>query len=156
MKIQSTITTLILSSGLALGGDKELEIRLADCPPAVRTTIEANARGGQLDEIKLLVIGDRELYIAEVELVGDLDLDIHVRGDGTLVKTREDVPKEDHPRFAERLASEHGGQLDDVDKELSQAKTTYHIEIDRRGQPDLDLITDEAGNVLSKTEDHDD
>lgn len=156
MNTPSILITLALTSGLACADDAGREIRLADCPPAVRAMIDANDRDGRLDEIERIAIGDRELYIAEVELAGDLDLTIHVRGDGTLVKTREDLPSDAYPAFAQGLANDRGGRLDDIDKETADGKTTYLVEIDRREQPDLDLVTDESGKVLSETENHDD
>ncbi len=156
MKPTPAILALTLTTGFALADDDGRELRLEDCPAPVRSTIESNARGGHVEEVEHIAIGDREIYLAEIDLPGDLDLTVHVLGNGSLVKTREDVAKEAIPAFASSLASDRGGHLDDVDKEVASGKTTYHIEIDRRGQPDLDLITDEAGKILRETEEHDD
>ncbi|MBB5352122.1 hypothetical protein HNR46_002363 [Haloferula luteola] len=156
MKLHLILTSALLIPVLARADDHGHELRLDACPAPVRATIEAHAREGIIEEVEHIAIGDREIYIAEVELPRDLDLAIHVLGNGTLVKTREDLPKDQLPAFATSLAAEREGHLDDVDMETADGKVTYHLEIDRRGRPDLELITDSTGRVLRETEEHDD
>ncbi|MFC7336256.1 hypothetical protein ACFQY0_03630 [Haloferula chungangensis] len=149
--------SLCLSAGHVIADDDDgRDVSLADCPAPVRATIEANTRGGRVDEVEHYKTGAQERYVADVDLPGDLDLSIYVHADGTLLKTREDIPKKDYPAFAATLASARGGKVDDVDKEIVKGKTTYRIEVDRNDKPDLDLIVDADGKVLQETEDKDD
>ncbi|GAA5481632.1 hypothetical protein [Haloferula sargassicola] len=156
MNLTKTMIALTLTTGFAAADDDGRELSLADCPAAVRTTIEAQARDGRIEEVEHHAIGDQALYIAEVDLPKDLDLKIHVRENGTLVKTVEDVPHDKAPRFLGQLATERNGRLEDIEKETAGEKVIWHVEIDRAGQPDLNLIVDASGNLVRETEDHDD
>jgi hypothetical protein len=133
------------------------EIRLADCPPAVQTTIQQNSRDGRIDEIESYSIQGRMLYVAEVELAADRDLKIHVAADGALVKIREDSAFSEVPEAVRKTVDSKlgGGLADDVDKETVGQTVTWHIEIDRKGAPDLELTLDSEGKILSETEDND-
>ncbi|MCW1885099.1 hypothetical protein OKA04_10200 [Luteolibacter flavescens] len=153
MKTNILTLTLVSIATLATAGARD--IRLADCPPAVRSTIEANARGGVIDEVDLIAIEGNEIYIGEVELPRDLDLKIYVSGSGTLLKTREDISLRSMPGFIREAVSKHGGKIDDVEKEVQNGKVTWHVEIDRKGIPDLKVVLNAEGSVISETEDLD-
>lgn len=155
MKTTRTLTTLALTATLA-AADAGKEIRLDACPQAVRETITAHARDGKVEEVDLIEIEDKRIYIAEVDLPRDIDLKIFVDGIGALLKTREDVAKGEEPAFIEGIVAKTGGTLDDVEKETAGEKVTYHVGIDRRGAPDLDVVVSASGEVISQTEDADD
>jgi len=152
MNTKTALAALLASASLtAYAGD----IDLKSCPAAVQQTIQANSRDGKLDEIDVIKIEDRTLYVADVDLPGDKDLKIHVSGEGKLLKTREDVAASELPPAVagavDKLAAA-GGRLDDVDKEVADGKTTYHVEIDRSGSADLKAVVAEDGAVLSQAE----
>jgi uncharacterized membrane protein YkoI len=132
------------------------ELHLSVCPAAVQSAIEANARGGVIDEIDLISIEGKEIYIAEVDLPLDLDLKVYVSGNGALLKTREDAPLASRPAFIRDSVREHGGTIDDVEKEIAGGKVTWHVEIDRKGIPDMNVVLNAEGGVISETEDADD
>lgn len=136
--------------------DLEKEVRLDDCPAPVRETLVANSRGGKIDEVDLIELGGKQIYIAEVDLPRDIDLKVYVNGDGTLVKTREDVRNDEIPGFVNTVVTELGGRLDDVEKETMGKTVTYHVEVDLAGKPDVDVVLDADGKVISKTEEIDD
>ncbi|MES2659765.1 MAG: hypothetical protein V4689_14195 [Verrucomicrobiota bacterium] len=152
-------TTYLSIALISLAGHlTAAEVRLADCPAAVQATIQQNSRDGRIDEIESYSIQGKMLYVAEVELAGDRDLKIHVAADGALVKTREDFSLGETPE-AVRKAVEgklNGGMADDVDRETVGQTATYHVEIDRKGAPDLELMIDSEGQILSEAEDTDD
>jgi uncharacterized membrane protein YkoI len=147
----ATIATIALSSTFALAG-YEKEVRFDDCPAPVRETILANSRDGKIEEVELISIEDKKIYIAEVDLPRDIDLKVFVNGDGSLLKTREDVRNEEIPAFVGELARELGGTVDDVEKETTGKTVTYHVDIERTGAPDLDVVLDASGKVIEKTE----
>jgi uncharacterized membrane protein YkoI len=153
--------TIHIIASIALGSmpafaDYDQDIRLDDCPAPVRETIQANARDGKIDEIEIISIGDKRIYIAEVDLPRDIDLKVFVNGDGSLVKTREDVRNDEIPVFVGEAAKQLGGTVDDVEKETAGRTVTYHVDIERLGAPDLDVVLDASGKVISKTEEADD
>ena len=118
-------------------------------------TVEAHARGGVIDEVDLIAIEGKQIYIAEVELPRDRDLKIYVSGNGSLVKTREELSPRELPAFMRDVAREHGGTIDDVEKEVAAGVVTFHVEIDRKGMPDMDLLLNAEGGVIREMEDHD-
>ena len=153
--MKTTLLSIVIAS--LAGHAAAAEVRLADCPPAVQTTIQQHSRDGRIDEIESYSIQGKMLYVAEVELAGDRDLKIHVAADGALMKTREDSTLAEVPE-AVRKAVEgklNGGVADDVDKETAGSSITYHVEIDRKGAPDTNLTIDSTGKVLSETEERD-
>jgi uncharacterized membrane protein YkoI len=149
--------TLLLSIAFAASVTAHgRELQLGACPAAVQSAIEANARGGVIDEVDLISIEGKEIYIAEVDLPRDLDLKVYVSGNGTLLKTREDVPLASRPAFIRDSVREHSGTIDDVEKEVAGGKVTWHVEIDRKGIPDMNVVLNAEGVVISETEDADD
>lgn len=151
-------TIAIFATALMAATASAAEIRLDDCPPAVQKTIKDNSRGGHIDEIESYSIQGKQLYVAEVELSSDRDLKIHVASDGALVKTREDSSMADAPEAVRKTVESKlgGGRADDVDKEVKGSAVTYYVEIERKGAPDLNLVVDADGKVVSEQEEIDD
>ena len=145
------IVTAILNATIARAD----EIALSACPALVQETIRKELKGGTLDEVKLLSIEGRSLYIAEVELTGDRDLRIHVGNDGRLLKTREEITLPEAPAAVQEAVKRlqpAGSRIDDVDREVADGKTTYRIEIDRPQARDINLHLTEDGAVISQSE----
>lgn len=156
MKIHPIPFLLLAAASVALAD----EIRLDACPPAVQQVIQANLRDGKLDEIEAHRVDDRTLYVAKIDLPGDRDLDVHVSGDGRLLKTNEDVPESEVPAAVagaiKNLTTTTGGRLEDVEREVADGKTTYHAEIDRPNAADLEVVFAEDGALISQTEETND
>lgn len=149
------ITTFAFTTMLASADIERRELLLEDCPGSVQTTVRANARGGVIDEVDLIAIEGKQIYIAEVELPRDRDLKIYVSGNGSLVKTREELSLREMPAFIRDAVREYGGTIDDVEKETSGRTVTYHVEIDRKAIPDIDVVLSAEGAVISETEEND-
>ena len=137
------------------------ELKLDDCPANVQETIRANARGGKVDEVHAITIDDVTLYWTEVDVPERReDLKLLVGSDGKLIKTREEIDLADAPAAVREAAGKlvpEGGELDDgVDREISDGKTAYAVEIDRPNAPDLDVLIAEDGTVINQTEDSED
>lgn len=134
------------------------EVKLADCPQEVRATIQEHKRDGHVEEVEIYQIEGKSLYVAEVDLPNQRDLKIHVRADGALVKTREDSALAETPAAVRKVVDQKlaGGRADDVEKETTAGTVTYHVEIDRKGSPDLKLAIAEDGRIMAETEDTDD
>lgn len=132
------------------------DVKLETLPAAVQETIRSNARGATVSDIDVLVVDGRTLYVSEVDLPGDKDLDIHVSAEGKLLKTSEDVELSEVPapvREGIKKLEAGGGTVEDIDKEVADGKTTYHLDLDRTNAPDLDVILAEDGSVISQVED---
>ncbi|HAL70833.1 MAG TPA: hypothetical protein DCP71_03580 [Verrucomicrobiales bacterium] len=132
------------------------EIPLTACPAPVQETLRSNLHGGTLDEVNLIAIEGRSLYIAEVDLPGGRDLRIHIGPDGSLLKTREEITLAETPaavQEAVRRLMPAGGRLADVDREVVAGTTTFRVEIDRPQSRDLQLHLAEDGAVLQQRDD---
>ncbi len=128
-------------------------VKLESLPAPVRETIVANARGATVSEIDVLKVDGRTLYVAEVYLTPQKDLDLHVDADGKLIKSKEDIDLSEAPAAVQEAAGELGGTIDDIDKVVAGGKTTYHVDIERTNAPDLDVVVAEDGSIVSQRED---
>lgn len=151
-----TPTTLVIAaltaSAITVWAD---DLKLENCPPAVQETIRANARDGKVDDVDTVTIEGKTLYVAEVNLANGKDLDVHVGSDGKLIKTTEDIQLSETPAAVQEAVKKleaEGGRLDDIDKNVANGKITYEVDIDRSNAPDLDIVLDESGSVISRKE----
>ena len=144
MKSPKTLIILaILGTAVGLRAGNELE--LEQCPANVQETIRVNARGGNVDEVYAITIDDVTLYWAEIDVPERReDLKLLVGSEGKLIKTREEIDLADAPTAVREAAAKlvpDGGKLEDgVDREVTDGKTAYAIEIDRPKAPDLDVL----------------
>lgn len=156
MNIKYSLLALLSIASISAYADG---INLKDCPAPVQQTVQANNRGGALDEIEVVTIENRSLYVADYDLPNDQSLKVHVDGDGKLLKTSEDVDVAELPAAVGAAAQKlvpAGGKLSDVDKEVADGKTTYLVEIDRPDASDLEVVLAEDGAVVSQKEEAND
>jgi uncharacterized membrane protein YkoI len=158
MRTKTIITILLAATGMRIYADAPAsrEIRLEDCPAAVRETITRNSSGGRVDEVGHIRIGNHALYVAEVDLADGRDLDIHVDESGRLIETREDVTLAELTGPVRSAIQIIGGKPDDIERHVNDGVTSYHLEVERTGQPDLDVVIASDGRVIGQTEETDD
>ena len=137
------------------------ELALDECPANVQETIRANARGGDVDEVSAITIDDVTLYWAEVDVPEKReDLKLLVGSDGKLIKTREEIDLADAPPAVRQAAAKlvpDGGKLEDgVDREVTDGKAVFAVEIDRPMAADVDVLIAEDGTIINQTEDPED
>lgn len=104
-----------------------------------------------------IIIDGRTIYLIEVE-VPKKELRLLVDSDGTLLKAREELTVAEIPGAVQDTSAKlvpEGGEIDDIDKEVAEGKTTYIVQIDRPKAPDLLLVVAEDGTLISQTEDDD-
>jgi hypothetical protein len=132
------------------------DLTLAACPAAVQAVITSHQKSGKLEDIKSVTTEGRKLYLADFELSGQQDLKLYIAEDGTIVTTREDLAMAKAPvavkAAAERLVPA-GGRVEDLEKDVTDGKTTYRVEIDAKDGKDIKAVLAEDGTVISqKTE----
>lgn len=132
------------------------DIKLADCPAEVRATIEKNAGEGKIDDIEFIQIEDKKMYVADVDLVDGRDRTLYVNATGKLLKISEDIAEKSLPAAVRDAIAKFNGHVDDADKVTEGEKVSYHIDLERRGKTDLELVLSNAGEVISQHEDQDD
>ena len=155
--MNTTATSIRILAAIALIAPAAArDVKLADCPEPVRTTIQANSRDGKIEDVELIERQVKTTYIADIDLKGGLDLNLYISSDGTLVKTSEDIRLADAPEAVRATLQGLGGRVDDIDKITEGNTVTYDADIDRHGQADLDVIVSTDGKVIRQTEDRDD
>jgi uncharacterized membrane protein YkoI len=128
------------------------DIKLHECPLAVRTTIERNLLGGKLDEIKEIRIADHTLYVVEIDLKGFREAKLYVAGDGTLRKTVQEIRFKDLPEPVRAALNRYTkkGKVEDVEMVYINGKVQYEVEIDQPKGPDRIITFDADGTVTDE------
>lgn len=147
---------VLVTAGLSLCSvAKAQELTLGQCPAVVQSAIQNNARGGVLEEIKLVERDGSTLYVAEVGLGDKRDLKMYITPEGTLVRSRREIDFKEVPaevrRTVLRLAPA-GATISDVDMETAENVTTYVVELKLSETLERKITLQSDGIVLS---DHD-
>lgn len=150
--VPSILGVLLLGTARA---DRD-SLTLTACPAAVQAVITSHQTSGRLEEIKQVTTEGRKLYLADFELPGQQDLKLYIAEDGSIVTTREDLAMAKAPAAvkaaAERLVPA-GGRVDDLEKEITNGKTTYLVEIDTKDGKDIKAVLAEDGTIISQRTD---
>lgn len=128
-----------------------VEVALQDCPQAVQDAINANRKGGRIDEIDFLAA--RGVYDVDIHLGPGRDLDLVISSAGRLLKSVEDISLGKAPRAVKnsiRRLMRDGGRIDDLDLETTGGRVTYRVEIDFPDGPDLNATLSKKGLVLKR------
>lgn len=156
--MKTILTHSLIALSLSAFSFADDDISLNQCPPAVQETIQKNLRGGKLDGIEKKHYGDRSIYVADIDLPGltdDNELELHIAEDGKLLKSVEDIDLKNVPAAVRDALNAFGGKVDDLDRVETDGKVTYHAEIDREKDHDLDVVVTEDGKVIRETRDDD-
>ncbi len=121
----------------------------------VRAKISENLGGGHVDDIKVIRIDERQLYVVEIDLPGPRERKLHVTGEGVLLKIVDRLRLPDLPpavRATVDSIQASKGRFDRADKVTANGKVEYHLEFDLPGRVELELILSETGEVISRRE----
>ena len=149
MKHLIPIASALLAASIAHAED----VPLKNCPPRVRETIKSELGNGKLDDIERVHLKGRTRYIVEIDVRRGGDLKLLIRPDGKLLSTATDTSYKFCPAKVRRAIDKHlekNGKLDDIDILRSGGFVRYHVEIDRRGQPDLELTISRDGKIHNR------
>ena len=137
---------------LVVGSGFAEELTLDECPEAVKTVIVDHVKDGRLDEIERFNIEGKTIYIAEVDMAQDRDLKVYVSGSAELLKTVREVRLSEVPEPVRSAVLELEGSPDDLEQVNSEGITTYNVEMERTGEPDLEVVLSAKGAVIRQTE----
>lgn len=135
-------------------GDESLKQISAE----VQAQIQGNLGGGHVDDLKVIRIDDRLLYIVEVDLPGPRKRKLHLTGEGTLLKIVDKMRLQDLPpavRAAMEPVLASKGRFDGADRVTADGKVEYHLDFDLPGRVELQLVLSETGEVISRREETD-
>ena len=135
--------------------------RLLDSlPEAVRAAVVKAAGGGHADEVKIIHSSGNsgKIYLVEIELADDRDLDLRVAANGEILKSTEEVGLNAAPEAVRSALEKLAGttaRIEDVKKVTKGQEVTWQAELDRKEAPDTRVRLDGQGAVLEKTEELD-
>lgn len=143
----------------------ETEVSIDKVPAAARATIEAEAKGGTIEEIEMETENGQTVYEADVIIDGQ-EVDIQVAPDGTLLgketeddeddddegdEDEEEVSLDDVPAAVKAtiLKEAAGAEIEEVVKETEDGQTIYEAEVIISGhETDIKVAVD--GTLLGK------
>jgi hypothetical protein len=151
--VTAALSALIF--GVASAG-KGQELKLADCPQAVRTTFQAEAKGEKIETVTKEKDADNEtVYWADVP-VGGRTYTIGVLEDGTLTEMNlavddDDLPFERCPAAVQATFRKEafGSKVATVGKDMKYGVTIYHANVEHKNKH-YEVVIAEDGTLVEK------
>jgi hypothetical protein len=140
--------------GLVGAGD-EVEVKFADCPPAVRKTFQAEAKGAKIDVVIREHEEDETIFWAEATVAGK-EYSIGVMEDGTLVEMNRAVDDAELPidrcpgavQFTFRSEA-FGEKVAAVGRDVKYGVVVYEAVVAHAGKS-YELVVAEDGTLVEK------
>ncbi len=135
----------------AVSPTRAIDVSLLNCPKAVQDTIDANRKGGRIEDIDFDAA--RLIYAVDVRLGGRRDLDLYISSSGRLVRSIEEIPLSKVPRAVKssiRRLLQDRGRLDDLEIIVAGESVTYRVEVDFPTGADLHATLSKKGLVLKR------
>jgi hypothetical protein len=150
---------IALLSGVFLGSafaDDDEEISFADCPPAVRKTLQAEAKNAKIETVSKEKNDDNEtIYSARVAISGKT-YDVATLEDGTLTEINlavddDDLPLEQCPAIVQATfrSEAYGEKVDAVARDIKYGLTVYQTVVDHKGKK-FEIVVAEDGTLVEK------
>lgn len=146
------IAVVATGLGLDVRAGEESSKQLSE---TVRARISENLGGGHVDDIKVIRIDERQLYVVEIDLPGPRERKLHVTGEGVLLKIVDKLRLPDLPPAVRAVVDPilaNKGRFDGADKVTANGKVEYHLEFDLPARVELELVLSETGEVISRRE----
>lgn len=156
IEVVTTASALVLVLLLATAGPGQ-EIKLSECPAAVRKTIEAEAHGGRVEVVqKEKEEGGPTLFWADA-VIGGKTYAIGVLEDGTLTEMNlalddAEVPFERCPAAVQATFRHEafGQAIKAVGKDMKYGAVIYEAAVAHRGKT-YEIVVAEDGTLVEKT-----
>jgi hypothetical protein len=156
MKRLCVVTAVLAGFFFPIASADDQEIKLSDCPQAVRKTFQAEAKGAKIETVTREREADAEaLYWAEVEL-GGKKYEIGILEDGTLTEMNlavsdEKIPLERCPvAVQETFRSEAlGEKVVEIGRDVKYGVTIYQTVVNHKGKS-YTVIVAEDGTLMEK------
>ena len=168
----SVFMVAVVAASIHAEEEKEQKIKLSDCPKAVQKTLKHEVGKGKIVDVDVKKMDGLAVYESEV-WYGDLEYDVVIREDGTLLLKvfegegdKEEVDDEDETEEAVRMASlpksvlrtlkreARGGEIEEIVKEQEGDKVVYEAEVEFH-EKEYEIEIAEDGTLLSKELDED-
>lgn len=157
----------MIASTLDAAEEKEVKVKLADCPAAVQKTLQREANGGTINEVDKELDDGKTIYEVDVKIDGK-NYELTVAENGTLLgkvldEDEEEEEKEeklklsDCPEAVQKTLKREANSatIDAVDKETEDGKTVYETDVKIDGK-NYEIKVAADGTLISKTLDDED
>jgi hypothetical protein len=142
--------------GLVLGAARDgREIKLADCPPAVRKAIQAEAKGAKIEIVTKEEEDEGTVYWADAAIGGKMYA-IGVLEDGTLTEMNlavddNDIPIERAPGAVQATfrGEAFGEKVDSVGQDMKYGVAVYEAVVRYKGKA-YEIVVAEDGTLVEK------
>jgi hypothetical protein len=140
--------------GSAFADDEE--IKFADCPAAVRKTLQAEAKNAKIDTVNKETTEDNEtVYWARVA-IGGKAYEVGALEDGTLSEISlavddEEIPLDQCPAVVQATfrTEAYGEKVDAVARDIKYGLTVYQTAVDHKGKT-YEIVVAEDGTLVEK------
>lgn len=157
--MQPIAFVIALFSGMIFGlpfADDEKEIKFADCPAAVRKTLQAEAKNTKIETVTKERNEDNEtIYSARVAISGKT-YEVATLEDGTLTEINlavddEDLPLDHCPAVVQATfrSEAYGEKVDTVGRDMKYGLTVYQTVVDHKGKT-YEIVVAEDGTLVEK------
>jgi len=150
-----TVALSGLVCGMAPGVDEQ-ELKFSDCPPAVRKTFQAEAKGAKIETVTREKDADDETFYWADVTVGGRTYAIGVLEDGTLGEMNlavddEELPFDRCPAAVQATFRDEafGEKVDAVGKDVKYGITIYEAVVDHDGKS-YEIVVAEDGTLVEK------
>jgi hypothetical protein len=156
MQYRYVVTTVFSGFLFGMVPADDQEIKLSDCPQAVRKTFQAEAKGAKIETVTREREGDSEaLYWAEVDLGGKA-YEIGILEDGTLSEMNlavddKKIPLDRCPALVqETFRSEAlGEKVEEIGRDVKYGVTIYQTVVNHKGKS-YTVVVAEDGTLVEK------
>jgi hypothetical protein len=150
-----TVALLGLVLGTATAAD-EADISFSDCPPAVRKTFQAEAKGAEIDIVTREKDEDDETTYWADAVIGGRTYSIGVLEDGSLAEMNlavddDEIPFDQCPAAVQATfrSEAFGAKIDTVGKDVKYGVTIYEAVVDHKGKS-YEVVVAEDGTLVEK------
>lgn len=157
--MQPIWSVIVPLSGVVLGlafNDDEEQIKFADCPVAVRKTLQGEAKGAKIETVTKERDEENETVYRAKVAIGGKNYEVGALEDGTLTEINlsiddEDLPLDRCPAAVQATfrSEAFGEKVDAVGKDIKYGLTVYHTVIDHRGKT-YEIVVAEEGTLVEK------
>ena len=153
--IATTALAVTLTAALCVEADEDQRIKLDDCPPAVKKTLELEAKGAKIENVNKVTEDDETTYWTSVA-IGGKRYHLGVDDEGTLKEMGLEIAE---PELAFKNCpaavqatlhrESNNARFDVVAKNLKYGTTIYEAEVSIEGK-EYSLVVSEKGTLIEK------
>jgi uncharacterized membrane protein YkoI len=137
---------------ISRGESEPLHPLLGPPPAAVVHAVRKELKDGRVENVDMRTREGQPAYEVSIEMPNGNDTELEINMHGELLAARTEMSATELPQAVRETAQGRvpsGGAIEEITRETAGGETTYRVEIEEPGQPDMELVLSEAGSVLT-------